>query len=78
MSKNILSPSNPRKTNEKAVAPTRTNMRLIRYGETVAEVKNDVNLTFTAIEPGAYRIECTIPYLGQERGWIYSNPIYLF
>ncbi len=61
-----------------AIAPTRTNIRLIRHGEVVAEVRNDVNLTHIPVEKGAYRVECTIPYLGKERGWIYSNPIYLF
>lgn len=57
--------------------PTKANIRLLCYGEVVAEIKNDVNLTHIPIDPGAYRVECTIPYLNQERGWIYSNPIYL-
>lgn len=60
-----------------ARTPVRTAMRLIRHGETVTAVKNDTNLTYIATEPGAYRIECTIPFRGKERGWIYSNPIYL-
>lgn len=29
-------------------------------------------------EPGAYRVECFINYLGKLRGWIYSNPIYIY
>jgi hypothetical protein len=58
-------------------APTKANIRLLCYGKVVAEIKNDVNLTHIPVDPGAYRVECTIPYLGQERGWIYSNPIYL-
>ena len=57
--------------------PTRCNIRLIRHGELVASSQNDTHLTHIPIEPGAYRVECTLPYLGQERGWIYSNPIYL-
>ncbi|MCP4361088.1 MAG: CehA/McbA family metallohydrolase [Chloroflexi bacterium] len=60
------------------VTPTRANIKLIRHGEVVAAIENEVNLTHTPTEPGAYRVECTVPYLGQERGWIYSNPIYLF
>lgn len=58
-------------------APVRTQIRLLRNGTEVAQVANETNLTHIPIEPGAYRVECTIPYLGRERGWIYSNPIYL-
>jgi len=35
------------------------------------------NLVTTAHESGAYRVECTIEYHGMERGWIFSNPIYI-
>ncbi|MHB1120566.1 MAG: hypothetical protein ACYC11_10945, partial [Bellilinea sp.] len=28
-------------------------------------------------EPGVYRVESYIRYLGKLRGWIFSNPIYL-
>jgi hypothetical protein len=58
-------------------APAKCRIRLIYCGETVAEIRNDTNLTHIPIEPGAYRVECFIQYQGQERGWIYSNPIYL-
>jgi hypothetical protein len=61
-----------------AIAPTRAHIRLIRHGEVVASIENETNLTYTPIEPGAYRVECTIPFQGKERGWIYSNPIYLW
>ncbi|NJN54656.1 MAG: hypothetical protein HC804_07800 [Anaerolineae bacterium] len=60
------------------ITPTRANIRLIRHGETVASIENESNLTHIPTAPGAYRAECTIPYLGKERGWIYSNPIYLW
>lgn len=58
-------------------APARTHIRLIRHGEVVAENQNGTNLTYIPVEPGAYRVECTIPYMDRQRGWIYSNPIYL-
>ncbi|MFQ5398565.1 MAG: CehA/McbA family metallohydrolase [Anaerolineae bacterium] len=58
--------------------PTRANIRLIYRGEVVTSIENETNLTHFPVETGAYRVECTIPYLGQERGWIYSNPIYLW
>jgi hypothetical protein len=57
--------------------PARANIRLIRHGAVVASITNDTHLTHIPTEPGAYRVECTIPYEGKERGWIYSNPIYL-
>ncbi|MCB8937871.1 MAG: PHP domain-containing protein [Ardenticatenaceae bacterium] len=58
--------------------PTRCNIRLIHNGKPVASAKNETHLTHIPIEPGAYRVECTIQFAGQERGWIYSNPIYLY
>jgi len=57
--------------------PAKANIRIIRHGEVVASVDNNTNLTHIPIEKGAYRVECTIDYAGKERGWIYSNPIYL-
>jgi len=59
------------------LAPARANIRLIRYGEVVKQVENETTLTHMPLEAGAYRAECTIPYLGRDRGWIFSNPIYL-
>ncbi|MDX1663618.1 MAG: CehA/McbA family metallohydrolase [Candidatus Promineifilaceae bacterium] len=59
------------------LAPTKANIRLIHRGELVAEVRNEENLTYTPTEKGAYRVECTRLFEGRERGWIYSNPIYL-
>ena len=59
-------------------APMKAPMRLIRFGEIVAEVENKTTLTYTPMEPGAYRVECDIQYHGRTRGWIYSNPIYLY
>ncbi|MCA9928888.1 MAG: PHP domain-containing protein [Anaerolineales bacterium] len=58
-------------------APTRAHIRIIRHGSVVAEIKNETHLTHIPTEPGAYRVECSIPYEGMERGWIFSNPIYL-
>jgi hypothetical protein len=57
--------------------PAKCRIRVICHGEVLAEVKAEKNLTFIPGAPGAYRVECTIEHLGRERGWIYSNPIYL-
>lgn len=59
-----------------AIAPARCHMRLIHRGQVVAEAQ-DTTLTHIPVDGGAYRVECHISYLGQKRGWIYSNPIYL-
>jgi acetyl esterase/lipase len=34
-------------------------------------------VTFTPTEPGAYRVEAWLTVDGEQRPWIYSNPIYL-
>ncbi len=60
------------------LCPAKANIRLIRHGEVVAHIENETNLTHIPIDEGAYRAECSIRYEGQERGWIYSNPIYLW
>ena len=57
--------------------PKLCTIKLIRHGEVVATAVNETHLTHLPTEPGAYRVECTIPYLGKDRGWIYSNPIFL-
>ncbi len=57
--------------------PTKANIKLIHRGQVVAQVENDAHLTHIPVEEGAYRVECTIQYEDAERGWIYSNPIYL-
>ena len=59
------------------VTPAKCRIRLLMNGKLVQECDNDVSLTHLPSEPGAFRVECTIDYLGKERGWIYSNPIYL-
>lgn len=59
------------------MAPTRCHIRLIWNGKIISEVENKLNLTYYPTDAGAYRAECYISYLGKDRGWIFSNPIYL-
>ncbi len=59
-------------------SPMPATIRLIHLGEIVAEVENETYLTHYPTDPGAYRVECHIDYAGALRGWIYSNPIYLW
>ena len=57
--------------------PAKATIRLIRHGDVIAEAHNSTHLTHLPVDPGAYRVECTRQFEGAERGWIYSNPIYL-
>jgi hypothetical protein len=57
--------------------PRKAECRLLCSGEPVRTWQNSEFCTHIAAKPGAYRVECTIDYMGQRRGWIYSNPIYV-
>lgn len=50
---------------------------LLRNGKKIAEWQGQDICTKVVNEPGVYRVECFISYLGRKRGWIYSNPIYI-
>ena len=57
--------------------PRRAEIRLLKDGIQIGIWKNTEVCTRTATEPGVYRVEAYINYLGKKRGWIYSNPIYV-
>jgi predicted metal-dependent phosphoesterase TrpH len=57
--------------------PENANIRLIHNGKIISEQKNTNRLTYSISQPGVYRVECSLFFLGEERGWIYSNPIYV-
>jgi hypothetical protein len=50
---------------------------LLRDGKTVKTWRNKPLITHIAVEPGVYRVEVYIHYLGKRRAWIFSNPIYV-
>jgi len=58
-------------------APARARIKIIRYGEVVADEPNVENLTHIVRSEGAYRAEVWFRYHGRERAWILSNPIYV-
>jgi hypothetical protein len=60
-----------------ALAYERSHFKIIRHGKIVAEASGVENLTYTAREPGAYRVEVWREFKGRERAWILSNPIYV-
>ena len=57
--------------------PLRTECVLKKDGRVIKSWKNQEVGTHITAEPGVYRVEAYIHYLGQRRGWIFSNPIYL-
>ncbi len=57
--------------------PLRTECRLIKDGETIKIWNKREVCTYITREPGVYRVEVYIHFLGKRRGWIFSNPIYI-
>jgi PHP domain len=57
-------------------APEDCQITLLRNGRILARTLGE-QLDHTAVEPGAYRVECHKWFRGLQRGWIFSNPIYV-
>jgi hypothetical protein len=56
--------------------PASCRIRLIRDGAEVVDRSGD-SLEYDVTAPGVYRVEGWLDLGGEERGWIYSNPIYV-
>jgi hypothetical protein len=58
--------------------PGKAECRLLRDGQVIKSWPAGREI-FTHItnQPGVYRVECYIHYLGSLRAWIFSNPIYI-
>ncbi len=56
--------------------PRKAHARLIKDGKVIKEHLDREVLTHITSEPGIYRSEVYLEFLGKERGWIFSNPIY--
>jgi hypothetical protein len=57
--------------------PIRTECRLLKNGIPIKGWRGQENCTHITSEPGVYRAEAYVQYLGSRRAWIFSNPIYL-
>ena len=57
--------------------PRRTECRLLKDGQVIKTWRKREICTYITTEPGVYRVEVFLSYLGRRRGWIYSNPIYV-
>lgn len=58
--------------------PIPVECRLIHDGKIIRLWRGRETCIHTINQSGAYRVECYINYLGRKRGWIYSNPIYVY
>ncbi len=56
--------------------PVRSKIRLIEGGRLVGEWTDD-RLDIEVNTPGVYRVEGWLRLDGEDRGWIYANPIYV-
>jgi hypothetical protein len=57
-------------------SPRRANIRLLRNGRMVARSWGR-GLRLTASERGVYRVEAYRSFLLRNRGWVFTNPIYV-
>jgi len=57
--------------------PRRAECNLLKDGKVLKVWRDRETCTHITAEPGVYRVEVYIDYLGQRRSWILSNPIYL-
>lgn len=56
--------------------PVPARLRIILQGEVVAEKEGAAELIAPISKPGAYRAEAWLDIDGEQRPWIYANPIY--
>lgn len=60
----------------RVTVPARARLRLLRDGQVVTETRGE-HLALMSHQPGVYRVEAYCRYAGRQRGWIFSNPIYV-
>lgn len=58
--------------------PQKNLCRLLKDGKMLKEWTDRDVCTHITTESGVYRVEAFIPYKGRLRGWIFSNPIYVW
>lgn len=57
-------------------SPQPARLRLLHNGRAVAETRGRA-LTWRTREPGVYRVEAYRQFWGWQRGWVFTNPIYV-
>lgn len=58
-------------------SPQRAKLRLLKDGQPVVQT-DGWQLTWQTTEPGVYRVEAYRRFWGWLRGWVFSNPIYIW
>jgi hypothetical protein len=56
--------------------PAPCRIRLIQSGKSIDE-RSGARMEYALQSPGVYRVEGCLDLAGEQRGWIYSNPIYV-
>jgi hypothetical protein len=57
--------------------PENADSRLLKDGKIIRQWNDQQAISHITDQPGVYRVEVYRRYLGQQRGWIFSNPIYV-
>ena len=57
--------------------PQKAECVLVKDGKPIKIWRDRDICTHIANQPGIYRVECYLKSLGERRGWIFSNPIYV-
>jgi hypothetical protein len=57
--------------------PVPVECRLLKNGKMIKTWQKRDTIVHITTEPGVYRVEAYIDFLGKPRAWIFSNPIYL-
>jgi hypothetical protein len=57
--------------------PLPAETHLIKDGKLLKTWTRHETCTYITANPGVYRVEAYVEYLGERRGWIFSNPIYV-
>lgn len=60
----------------KVSTPEFANIRLIHNGNVIYKQNKANRMIYTLSQSGYYRVECSIPFINKERGWIYTNPMF--
>lgn len=58
-------------------SPRVADTRLLKDGEVIATATDGTHIVHIANKPGVYRVEVYINFKGKQRGWIFSNPIFV-
>jgi hypothetical protein len=60
-----------------AKLPLPAYVRLLRHGKEVTKSEGKAEFEFAVTETGVYRLEAFLKLDGEQRPWLYANPIYV-